>query len=401
MRDRKSIIIVAVALIISIIGLGVALAAFSQTLTISGTAEVQASSWKVVFEGTTNASVIDAPTITGTATEVTHPTLGNNDTSIGTYSVSLMTPGDSITYNFKVHNKGSYTANLGSLTISGVSRPSSPVSGANLVTDSSIAQANANTLAVVEYKFYYTDNNQLVGQDPKDCLAPGESENISLRITFASSSATDTSILPSSDLVLNNLGISATYNQANNGSCPLEPGEPVVDAVFVNQEGLYYSYDSKSFIGTGVNNVILSENIVSKAKYSTSFGTDNGAEADPRYTFVDTPALTAVTNYCSGCRFMTYAEARSWGCEDYPSSTTPPKCKGYYNGSAIYWWLADIVNEKRVYLVNNFGHLYGGDNHNYSVKSEAGIRPAVSIPAGSTMTGSGTSTVPYVITTSN
>ena len=118
MKDRKLTIAIIAVLMISLVGIGIAFAAFSQTLTINGSAEVEASKWQVVFEGVTNASTIDAPTTSGTATEITRPTIKNNDTEISTYSVSLKTPGDSITYNFKIHNKGDFAANLSSLTIS-------------------------------------------------------------------------------------------------------------------------------------------------------------------------------------------------------------------------------------------------------------------------------------------
>ena len=406
MKDRKLTIAIIAVLLISLIGIGIAFAAFSQTLTINGSAEVEASKWQVVFEGVTSASTIDAPTTSGTAAEITRPTIKNNDTEISTYSVSLKTPGDSITYNFKIHNKGDYAANLSSLTISGVNRPSSPVSGASLVTDSSIATANASTLAVIEYKFYYTDNNALVGQDPKDCLEPGESENVSLKITFASSDATDTSILPSTDLVLNNLGVSATYNQSNNGSCALEPGSPVVDVPFSNQDGLYYTYGGKSFIGTGVDNVIISENITSLAAYASAYATecsDGSTPTGPSYNptcpegttpvFTDHPAADAASAYCSGCRLMTKAEAESWGCAILDKCS---KCIAKYNGSANRWWLADAQTAGLAWFVG-FGGLIDGRN----VSGSVGVRPVVSIPSGATMTGSGTSAQPYVITTSN
>lgn len=221
MKKNNISIPIIIALVIAVISLGVALAAFSTTLIISGNGTVEATNWSIVFEGTTSTSVIDAPTIVGSATEVTHPTLGNNDTSIGTYSVTLTTPGDSITYKFKIHNKGSYAGDISALTISGVSNPSTAISGASLVTDSSIAQANANTLANVEYKFYYEDDNTLVGQNAiRDCLAPGESENVVLRIVFSASD--DPSVLPSSNLTLDNLGINMTYTQAS--SCASQSG---------------------------------------------------------------------------------------------------------------------------------------------------------------------------------
>ena len=402
MKDRKLTIAVIAVLLISLIGIGIAFAAFSQTLTINGSAEVEASKWQVVFEGVTSASTIDTPTTSGTASEITRPTIKNNDTEISTYSVSLKTPGDSITYNFKIHNKGDFAANLSSLTISGVNRPSSPVTGSALVTDSSIATANASTLAVIEYKFYYTDNNALVGQDPKDCLEPGESENVSLKITFASSDATDTSILPSSDLVLNNLGVSATYNQSNNGSCALEPGSPVVDVPFSNQDGLYYTYQGKRFIGTGVNNVIISENLTTNAAYASAFATqcsDESAPVDrqcPEGTtpvFADHPAADAAAAYCDGCRLMAYEEAVAWGCS---TSTSNPKCVAKYNGSAGMWWLADSVgvDTRLAWAVHYGGIIYDRD----VTRSPYYVRPAVSIPSGSTITGSGTSGSPYVIT---
>jgi hypothetical protein len=214
MRDNKLTIPIIAVLIIAIISIGIAFATFSTTLNINGQAQVDASNWEIVFEGKTNPNVMDAPTIVGTATQVTLPTIKNNATEISTYSVTLKTPGDSITYDFKIHNKGSYDASISSLVISGVSNPSSAISGSALVTDSSIATANASTLNQIEYKFYYTDDNTLVGQNPtRDCLASGETENVSLRIVFSTSQATDTSILPSTDLVLNNLGVTMVYTQ--------------------------------------------------------------------------------------------------------------------------------------------------------------------------------------------
>ena len=391
MKDRRLTILIILIVILSLVGIGIAFAAFSQTLTINGSAEVEASSWQVVFEGMNNVNTIDSPTIVGTAEEVTHPTIKNNSTEISTYSVSLKTPGDSITYNFKIHNKGDFAANLSALTISGVNRPASPVSGASLVTDSSIATANAKTLSKIEYKFYYTTDNVLVGQNAaRDCLEPGESANVSLKITFSTSSETDTEVLPSSNLVLDNLGITAVYNQSNNGSCPLEPGVPVVDVPFENVDYSYYTYEGKSFIGTGVDNLIISENITSKAKYASAYGTDNG---DGTYTFAETPALDAASAYCDGCRLMTKAEAESWGCPT-TTGTGITKCIAKYNGSAYDWWLADAYRTSYAWLVSIIGRIFNAD-----VSSSRGVRPAVSIPSTATMTGSGTKTDPYVITT--
>ena len=399
-KDKKLTILIILIVTLALVGIGIAFAAFSQTLTINGSAEVEASSWKVVFEGMTNVNTIDAPATVGTAAEVTHPTIKNNSTEISTYEVSLKTPGDSITYNFKIHNKGDFAANLSSLTISGVNRPASPVKGASLVTDSTIATANAKTLAKVEYKLYYTTDNILVGQNAaRDCLEPGESANVSLKITFSASSETDVEVLPSTNLVLDNLGISSTYTQTTNGTCPLEPGERVVDIPFENVDYSYYSYEGKSFIGTGVNNVILSENIISKAQYSSATATecsDGSAPINKKCpegttpVFVDHPAADAALAYCAGCRLMTHAEANLWCGADH---TTNSKCIARNNSSAIAWWFADLYGVVSAWSVGSDGFI--SDRH---VTYSLGVRPATDIPSTATMTGSGTKSDPYVIT---
>ena len=391
-KDKRLTILIILIVTLSLVGIGIAFAAFSQTLTINGSGTVEASSWQVVFEGMTNVNTIDVPTTTGTASEVTHPTIKNNSTEISTYSVSLKTPGDSITYNFKIHNKGSYAANLASLTISGVNRPSSPVTGSSLVTDSTIATQNTKTLSKVEYKFYYTIDNTLVGQNPaRDCLEAGESANVSLRITFSTESETDTEVLPSTNLVLDNLGISSTYTQTTNDTCPLEPGYEY-SGPFENIDLAYYTYEGKSFIGTGVNNVILSETIISLAKYASEYGTDNGEETNPRYSFSDSPAADVAEAYCTGCRLMEYSEVLSWGCPTR-SATGINKCIGYYKGSAYSWWLKNPINAEQARDIYKDGFLNSG----YVIYSY-GVRPAVDIPSTATMTGSGTQLDPYVIT---
>ena len=298
-----------------------------------------------------------------------------------TLSVTLTTPGDSVTYNFKVHNKGDYAGDVSSIVMN---------SGVNLTTDTSKQSSEANTLNPMDYKLYYTDNNELVGQSAKDCLEPGESENVTLRIIFSSTDATNTNVLPSSDLLLDNLGVTVNYTQTANGSCAIELGEAVSNKAFQNIDGAYYTYESKSFLGTGVNNLIISENITSKAKYASANGTDNG---DGTYTFSDSPAADAAISYCSGCRLMTHAEANSWCGTDF---TTNSKCIAQYSETNTTWWLADAYTIDKAWRVYRQGYIYNG-----SISDSSGIRPVVSIPSTATITGSGTQASPYAITVNN
>ena len=415
-RDKKLTITIIVVLLISVIGLGIAFAAFSQTLTINGTGTVESSSWSVVFEGADGSNTIGAPTLTGTAAEVTHPTIKNNSTEISTYEVSLKTPGDSVTYNFKIHNKGDYAADLSSLRVAKVDWPTGYVNYADLVTTerwNSGVYKNGAATSVTNYGFLYTADNTFVGQNSaRDCLEPGESENVTLKITFSTSNASDTRILPKEDIVLDNLGISATYNQKNNGTCSI-PRINNYSGNFINIDKAYYTYEGKSFIGTPVDNVIVTETIIGRVVYAsaaTSVCSDgstpakqNGGyyvtcPADTTPTFNDSPAKDMAEAYCTGCRLLTKAEVQSWHCpESYVSNS---KCAAKYNNSYSGYWLADgLVSEgqSRVWIVDIDGVLYNGGRP----FDESGVRPVVDIPSTATMTGSGTKASPYVITTSN
>ena len=385
---RKITIAVIAVLVISVLGLGIAFAAFSRNLTINGNGTIQSSQFKIIFEGLTNVGTLDAPQTTGSAAVTTAPTIKNDSTEISSFVASLRSPGDSITYNFKIHNTGDYAATVSSVVMA---------SGVNLTTDTSKRESAANTLNAMDYRLYYTDNNALVGSgDAKDCLEPGESENVTLRIVFSSSDETNTNVLPSSDLLLDNLGVTVNYNQSTNGSCPFDPlkGQSVTNAPFQNIDGAYYTYDSKSFIGTGVSNVIISETIIGEAAYASANGTDNGAEANPRYTFAYSPAADAAAAYCTGCRLMTKDEATAWDSSAGTGAST--KRIGKYNGSDSTWWLADARDISNAWFVLN-----GGRIGNRYVTHSVGVRPAVSISSSATMSGSGTSGSPYVITSSS
>ena len=408
-RDKKLTIAIVAVLMISVIGLGIAFAAFSQTLTINGTGTVESSSWSVVFEGVDGSNTIGAPTLVGTAAEVTHPTIKNNSTEISNYEVTLKTPGDSVIYNFKIHNKGDYAANLTTLTVAGVNRPTDEKLGNSLVTDMSSLDNNTRSAVYqVRYSFKYTDDNSMVGQNPgRDCLEPGESVNVSLKIVFNSDNPSETYYLPKTDVVLDNLGISAVYNQSNNGSCAAEPINNY-SGNFINYDYAYYTYESKSFIGTGIDNVILSENTIgSTKKYASAKATqcsdgsapvvideynNKGCQNGATPVFSSKPAESTANAYCTGCRLMTHAEANLWCGPDFGDNNE--KCvPANIKGVGADWWLADAYGVDRAWMVSWQGWV-GTINYN-ALKH---VRPAVDIPSTATMSGSGTQLDPYVIT---
>lgn len=107
-KERGAKVIAVIALLIAVVGLTVGYAAYSETLTISGTATVDPANWDVHFAYKTGDSLI--ATKTGSAAESTAPTL--TATSVSGFAVVLKAPGDSVTYEFSVKNTGTLDAKL-------------------------------------------------------------------------------------------------------------------------------------------------------------------------------------------------------------------------------------------------------------------------------------------------
>lgn len=199
-NGREMKILVVAALIISIVAIGIGFAAFSQNLTINGNASVQTSSWKVKF------SELGSATLTGTAAEVTKPTL--SDTTIETYNATFKTPGDSISYKIKVSNTGSYNAKITTATI--------PVPTCRGKSGESTAEADAGKVCdKLTYTLVYdTDDTKSAGQAVQvgDTLDAGETRPMVLTLKYTE--FTDATLLPAADVSISNLGVTLVYSQA-------------------------------------------------------------------------------------------------------------------------------------------------------------------------------------------
>lgn len=199
-NGREMKILVVAALIISIVAIGIGFAAFSQNLTINGNASVQTSSWKVKF------SELGSATLTGTAAEVTKPTL--SDTTIETYNATFKTPGDSISYKIKVSNTGSYNAKITTATIS--------VPSCTGKSGESTAEADAGKVCdKLTYTLVYdTDDTKSAGQAVQvgDTLNAGETRPMLLTLKYTEFS--DAALLPAADVSISNLGVTLVYSQA-------------------------------------------------------------------------------------------------------------------------------------------------------------------------------------------
>ena len=156
---------------------------------------------------------------------------------------------------------------------------------------------------------------------------------------------------------------------------------------FQNIEGKYYSYEGKEFIGTGVDRVITTSDIV-----------DSATSSDAEKISI---------KYCTGCRLMTHQEAYRWGncgsnpesesraCTNQnikPATTTKANSTIFFvspvqKSSGGYQWAAGC---------NSSSCLVGANQISYPYQLH-GVRPTVSIPNGAGLDGDGTKDNPYRI----
>ena len=142
---------------------------------------------------------------------------------------------------------------------------------------------------------------------------------------------------------------------------------------FENIEGEYYRYEDKEFIGTGIDNYIITSTIVDKKNYSG--------------------CVAAAPLYCTGCTLISRELVSRWaGCDGYNSCT---KRSSKYNGEDLEWFLSDRRADGG-YLVIKDGSTLDSSYTSYGSYS-FGLRPAVSISSNAVMTGTGSKDSPYVI----
>lgn len=195
MRKRRfdSKTMTLIALLFMVMCLSVGFAALNTKLVISGSAEVEASTWDVGFANLSNAIIV------GSSTDVyedVKPTFSR--TKIEKFVVSLSSPGNSISYKFDATNAGSIDAKIGSISIP---TPTCTGNGTNATSDAS------KVCSYIAYTLTYTDSGTAVSKN--DTLAAGETKSMTLKIEYLNT-ATD---LPTDDVKISNLSISITYVQ--------------------------------------------------------------------------------------------------------------------------------------------------------------------------------------------
>ena len=179
-KERKIKVLSVAALLVAVLGLTVAFAALSQTLTINGSATVNTASWDIHFKN------LSSPTLTGAAEVTTAPAIDTKGTTIGDYALKLTKPGDSVTYTFDVENKGTINAKISELVKA--AKPTCTGTGAAATADAKIICDG------LTYTLTYTDGGAAVAKE--DTLNANQTKNLTLKLAFESDSlpADDVSI---------------------------------------------------------------------------------------------------------------------------------------------------------------------------------------------------------------
>ena len=186
-KERKIKVLSVITLVVAILGLTIAFAASSQTLTINGTASVDAASCNVHFESLDGADEVSAE-LSRTPNEWSNfsgsaLTFGNDKTTASVNMTVFGRPGDTIEYNFKIVNNGTVDAIISDVT------KNTPEFGTNTEGDSPETGSIVGTPDEEDieffnnyfiYKLTYTETGTEVSKD--DVINAGEEKNVTLTI---------------------------------------------------------------------------------------------------------------------------------------------------------------------------------------------------------------------------
>ena len=154
-KQRGTTIAIVAALIVAVISLGVAFAAFSTTLNINGTATVQASSWKIYFSNSNTAN--SEPSSSTAIADITESnTQGLPETATGTgsmtatevtWNATFKTAGDKVVYKFYVRNDGAFDAKVSNT-------PAATAAGGSGITCTKGGSAEVDVCSHIHYGLY-------------------------------------------------------------------------------------------------------------------------------------------------------------------------------------------------------------------------------------------------------
>lgn len=168
MKKEQNIKMLAIAAIVFAgISLAIAYAAFSQTLTINGTATVKGGQWNIHYVAN---SVTATPGANSQATDVAADTTVNTNNTNFVFHTNLVKPGDTITYTVTIINEGTINATLSAQPNLTLSTTASGVTASDYVTATAevsklTLNANGDTATLTVVVTYNDTITQPVASD--------------------------------------------------------------------------------------------------------------------------------------------------------------------------------------------------------------------------------------------
>lgn len=189
-KDRKTRAIAAFAMIISLLGVGVAFASMSTTLNIRGTAMLEkGDSWDIHFSNLKNANLL------GNTVEKKAPII-NSDTYIGDFDLTFKSQNDGVEYSFDIVNDGDFDARVSSINFF------------NPSCTSISSSVSSNDLITVCNNIEYTltdDSGKPIAVG--DVILKKQKVSVKLKIRYTGS------LIPTENITINDLGAMLLYSQ--------------------------------------------------------------------------------------------------------------------------------------------------------------------------------------------
>ena len=274
-KNNKSILIGGLLAVVVIMAVGYA--AFASSLKISGTSNIS-TTWDVEITDITTSNKV------GSASVKEQPTF---EKLTATFSTNLVSPGDSITYNIKVENKGSLDAKLNKITLTKEDNPAVLFETKGLKEGGVLRKGESAILNVS-----VTYNSEITSQPTK------LDASLTATLDFAQSDGT-------SDIPIGPTGDTAAEMLKSN--------------VVTSGDGLYAdSTETGRYIyrGANPNNYITlgtdTYRIISVESDNTLKVIKNGSIGDREFDGENARYSTISTDYCNS----------KWGCNVWGSKTT-------------------------------------------------------------------------------
>ena len=215
-KQKKRVIAIIITVVISIISLGVAFAAFSGTLNINGTATVEVSEWDMYFTTSDDGNKPSSDTvIPSTNIQVSNlqqgitPTVTATGSMVATtltWDAIFRTPGDRVMYTVYVKNAGSYNAKVTALNL--------PTPTCTTKTGTADEAPETRVCGHIHYGLY-TDT---AGNNPvavNQTISAGTTQTYYLIAYLDTNWAADGSDLPTETVKTNQISATVSFGQAN------------------------------------------------------------------------------------------------------------------------------------------------------------------------------------------